>query len=307
MSKKLKANCKRILFTALVATFSLGAVAPINLKAEAISTNASAGMGSVKIKDTTITFNSVTEAAKGSIGFVINATLEKESGIPEEANSIYVIGKGKVTINGKQYEMQISGPGKFTKTSNTTAQIRLSAVPTSGKQPNVQVAKNVTPDVIKGNQVEITIKQVAYKKNIDAISEEFKELLKNVPVVKGVSIEQAGFGECKRWLKVKNTLPEKGLNIPIADGIGSVVDNIGFTDGKLQIRTKEKAGDLISLDYRDSNGKLQIDNDKEHVGENYIHVFNIKDAAALSKITLEICMMKGIACDQETQTVTCVF
>ena len=306
MNHHLNLNYKKVIFSLLAATCSLSIVAPTYLNATTINATTNANASSIKIKDTTLTFNSASAAPKGHIGFIINATLQRDSGIPATADAIFVHGEGKVTIDGKQYTIGISGPGKFQRISDTTAQVQLSAVPTIGKQPNTQIAKNVTPELIKGKNITITMTRVTYEKQNSTLTTQFMDQFKKAANVQGVSFEQAGLGELKGHLGgVKKTLPAGGLNIPIVEGGQSVLDNIGFVDGKLQIRVKESTNHSTFFALYNAAKKYMVDNG-DHVDNIYVHIYDIKDAATLAKCSIEADSSCTLATDTESKTVNCV-
>lgn len=308
MSKGLKANYKKAVVSLLIAIFSLNGIAPINpLRAETISNlPVSNEAGSVKIKDTTLTFNGFADAPKGSIGFIANITLERESGIPANTNSIFLGGGGTVTINNVPYEITFGGSHKFDKVSNTKAEMQVSVTATAGQGNKKQLAKNITPEILKGKSMSLKMSGISYYSKNTTVSEQLKEQLKKVSMVQGTSLDKAGLAMLKGSIKEKLVLPAKGLNIPIAEGSQSVVDNIGFVNGKLQIRTKDMNEEISEVHLIDSNGKAVSDKGGG-VNDIFNYIFDIKDTAALEKYTVKVTIDKEIASDRESKMITCVF
>ena len=282
MSKSLKVNCKKVLFSVLAATLSFGSITPANnIKAEAISTTTK----SVKVKDTTLTVNAI-KVDPATQKIVADVTFERQGGIPEDVQWISVEANATIKIDGKDYTLGFGGTDKLIRTSDTTVNGMVSIMPTIGQGKNTQVAKGLTGKKLSGKNIHLKVSRITYYKMFSDTTNEFKALINNVQSVKGVSVEKGGFSFLKGTVK-SNILPEKGLNIPILenDSDHETVDNIGFVDGKLQIRIN---GYLCNIDFVDAAGKKAETAGGGTDGKKYLQIYDIKDKKALSKYTVKV-------------------
>ena len=306
MSKNLKTNYKKILFSLLAAACSMNVVIPNYLNATTINTTAGAS-NVLKMGSSTITFGQI---AKDQSGFYVTATLDRQAGIPDNITSISLNVSGKnapIEINGKNYSVCFSAMfSPIKKVSNTQAQIKLHC---SFAGTNGLPTKSITPEMLKGKQVSLPLGELIYYNQATTISKDFSTLLSKVSNVQGISLKQAGFsflsGESS-FKALPLVLPSKNLNIPICDGSHSTIDNIGFVNGKLQIRTKVQMDEFLELKLLDSNGK-NLGISSGGVDGEMIFIYNIKDLAALAKCTPKVSGSKVSIFDQGEENLAFTF
>lgn len=293
-----KTSSKKALFGLMAATYLLGgvgAITPSYLNAATINQQAMTGK-SVKIKDTVLTFGEIKQDAKGLYAEI---TLDRVSGIPQDIKQISILNEqGKVQLNGKNYGVYISvRDNTLKRVSDTQLQGKVNLIMRSDQEKNI---KTITPQMLKGKTISISINEILYYANAASTGVEFEKLLKSVPKVQGVSLKATGFeflqGEAD--CKLKNVLPAKGLNVPICDGSQSTIDNIGFVDGALQIRMKDPANEFIELHAVDQAGK-KIKEIAAGEDSNFIYQYQIKDAATLVKCKFTVSGNKLVASDKE--------
>lgn len=236
----------------------------------------------VTIGDTTITFgNLYIEPEIGETA--IKVTIDRKNGFPKNADIVVPNGKGSVTIGGKKYDFTLSGMA-LQKVSNTRASGRFILGLQNWNEESEKVFKC---DKIKGNKLNLSISDLEYQGAITPVSNDFIELLKNVPVVTDVvKIPDV----VEKDLKIGGgVLPPKGLNISMVnDESQPLVDNIGFVAGKLQISLKKGKG-ICSVGFiNKSTGKKVEDTSSfgiSMVGEYKFRVYNIKDMKELANYT----------------------
>lgn len=307
MSTHLKKNYKKAIFSLLVAGCSVGAITPLSyLNAATVNDTVTADKASIQVNDTTITFNGMKDIKNGkNTSLAFDVTIDKTSGIPEKATQIDLEGKGTVTVNNKRYQLNFSN-ANLNKISNTqaTATITTWVIPA---EDNLQSSVSLNAAQVKGKSIEFQIEGVQYLNKITTLSEEFKAQLKNVSKVEGVSPKEAGVGYMKGTGKF---IPAKGLNIPILEGDNSILlDNIGFVNGKLALRTKRENGSSYILEFSNSKGKHLVETGYSTDTKNVtIDTWDaIKDMATLRTCTLKIDADVVVATDTEAKTITLVF
>lgn len=304
MSKRLKISCKKILAIFVAATFLSGTAVTNYLNATTISNTNNVGR-SVTIQGTTLSFGDIKKEGQG---LFVDVTVDRPMGIPDALVDADIrMQDGKVEMKGNIYEVSfyIGGANKLKKVSNIQMKGKMKLTVYSNV-PGVS-ANTITPEMLKEKNICMPIKEIVYFGKASTIGSAFNQVVKNISKVQGISLKEAGMellsGDSDN--KLKNVLPEKGLNIPICDGSRSVLDNIGFVDGKLQLRTKDPDMlEHIQISLVDQAGKpvKRIYGGQDGNG---IYQFKIKDAAALAKCKFKIeCGNKVIASDTEAKTFT---
>ena len=298
MSQSFKTKYGKVMFSLLVAGISMQAVMPNRLFAATLNVESNLGVEqSVKVNDTHIRFEGIESTAQGE--FVLNATLERSNGIPEGTSRISVYCKAEdIQINGKKYMIYIF-VDKYSKLSNTEVKLQMPIYiygEAGGK------VKNISLEQLNEAHLKLSVSAVKYYGEANEISQAFKEQLKKVTPVKGVSLKEGGFALLKGEKGFEgNILPEKGLNIPIVEGSSSTIDNIGFINGKLQIRTKEKDSEAFEISVVNSNGK-EIGRCGGGDDKAFIWIYDLKDAAALTQCTFKVEGDKLLVSDKEAQS-----
>ena len=305
MSKIISRKVKRMMVTLLVATSAVGTISPMNqLYAATDSISINQGENSVKVKDTTLTFNGFKQGEHGVINTEV--VLERASGIPENVNEIWIVGEGIVTINGTKYSLDLSFSKKVERISDTRLKADIKTRVSKKEGKTIKQVTEATAEKLKGQKIEFTIEEVGYYVEKSTIDPQFLEALKNVTNVQGVEPKNAGFAELegdpnhKSIFDGMKVLPPKGLNIPIIQGENNVIDNIGFVNGQLQLRTVEK-GECCNIQFIDSKGQKVPLSACGGVGDTGCSIFDIKDAETLQTLTPKVSMQKRIITDEETK------
>lgn len=278
MSKRLMMNCKKVALYLLVGAGSLGGITPITspLHAAVVSEKAAANE-KVTIGDTTITFGKLKNMQDmGEVA--IEVVVERKGGFPKNAEVIYPQGKGSVTIDGKLFKFSLTG-SEMEKLSDTKAKGRFILLLEDWEQG---VEKTFNYNKLKGKKIDIEINDIDYEGAVTPISEEFVELLKDVPVVTDVI-------KPKYNTEIGGFLPVKNLNVPIVDIDNiSLVDNIGFVNGMLQVTMKmEKDKDwcLIGFKNKTTGKELEWTPMTGSDDGRIVATFKIKDMAQLANYT----------------------
>ena len=282
MSKQIRANCKKVLLSLIVGAGTIGAMTPVTyLNAATAAQAATTGQQSVKIKDITVTINSIVDDA--------------------EYNLVAIKGKGTVKIDGKDYNINLDSMENLVRVSDKQVQVKVPLTVTTGTKDSEKYVRDFKASQLKGKAITFTIDSVEYRQEKTTMSDQLKKFLTNVPKVQGVTAKEAG---APSFVKSK-VLPNKGLNIPLAQGDKSItVDNMGFVDGKLQVIFARTEGAIGRIDIIDSKGNNVIGSSFD-IGKNDIEVYDsIKDAAALKKCKVEVVVYAPVANDKETQTFT---
>ena len=301
MSKQIRANCKKVLLSLIVGAGTIGAMTPVTyLNAATAAQAATTGQQSVKIKDTTVTINSIVDDAEYNMA-VANITLDRANGIAKGANLVAIKGKGTVKIDGKDYNINLDSMENLVRVSDKQVQVKVPLTVTTGTKDSEKYVRDFKASQLKGKAITFTIDSVEYRQEKTTMSDQLKKFLTNVPKVQGVTAKEAG---APSFVKSK-VLPNKGLNIPLAQGDQSItVDNMGFVDGKLQVIFARTEGAIGRIDIIDSKGNNVIGSSFD-IGKNDIEVYDsIKDAAALKKCKVEVVVYAPVANDKETQTFT---
>lgn len=310
MNKNLVLNLKKVVFSLFAVTCCVGTMISTTslyaaTKNETVSTN------TVTIGDTTLTFNGVKEAPKGSIGFLVDVTIDKASGLPKEANYISLKGSGQVKINDTVYNLSLGSSKSFERISETQAHAEIFVVTTKGSKANTEAQKDMKLDLLKGKNINFNISKITYVALLHDVNPDFNELLKNVPCVQATPIEKSDLKMLKGEIKgMTNVLPSKGLNIPMAPNSSSIVDNIGFHDGILEIRVVENFDDnkyFTEINLVNSKGKAAESAGSCGLNEIMVYRFKIKDAATLAQYEVKATTYKSLGEDKETKVVSCVF
>ena len=299
MSQSFKTKYGKVMFSILVAGISMQVVMPNHLFAATLNLESNVGVErSVKINDTNVRFDKIESTAKGEL--ILNATLERSNGIPEGTSRIDVDCEVQdIEINGKKYMIHIGLAHKYNKLSDTQVKLQMPIYIYSEAGGR---AKNISLEQLNAAHLKLSISEVKYYSKVNEISQSFKEQLKSVPQVKGVSLKEGGFALFKGEKGFEgNILPEKGLNIPIAEGSSSTIDNIGFINGKLQIRRKDKDIEAIEISIINSAGKT-IGRCGGGDGDSFIWIYDLKDAAALAQCTLKVKGSKLLVSDKEAHS-----
>ena len=299
MSQSFKTKYGKVMFSLLVAGISMQAVMPIRLLATTLNLESNLGVEqSVKVNDTHIRFEGIESTAQGE--FVLNATLERSNGIPKETSRIDVDCMVQdIEINGKKYMIYIGFVDKYSKLSDTQVKLQM---PIYIYGEDGGKIKNISLEQLNAAHLKLSVSAVKYYGEANEISQAFKEQLKKVTPVKGVSLKEGGFALLKGEKGFEgNILPEKGLNIPIVEGSSSTIDNMGFINGKLQIRTKWKDGETFEISAINSNEKA-IGRCGGGDSDAYIRIYDLKDAAALAQCTFKVEGDKLLVSDKETQS-----
>lgn len=306
MSKHLKENYKKLVYSVLAAACVGGTVLSVNhLSATTVSHNTTSVMNearnSIKVKDTVITFEGFTNTPDQFLE--LNVKINRASGIPEKATQVSLDAEAIVTINGKQYDLTI-GSGDLSKISNTEAKARLSVMVSTGKGDSWGTIDNFSATQLKDKTIDLKIKEVKYETVIKEVSEEFKEQLKKVSAVNGVDPAEAGVSFMKGAGKM---IASKGLNIPVLKGDSTItLDNIGFLNNKLQLRINEPNGSFCFLIITDSVGNYKVGSSyslDESKGSIIIYD-QITSQAILDNCKVKVEAAVAVASDQETKSMT---
>lgn len=298
MSQNFKTKCGKLMLSLLVAGISMQAIMPTSLLATTLNVESNLGVKqSVKVNESNIKFEGIESTAQGE--FILNATLERSSGIPKGTSRIDVNCEAQdIEIGGKKYMIYIF-VNKYNKLSDTEVKLQMPIyiyAEAGGK------VKNISLEQLNAAHLKLSVSAVRYYAKANEISQSFKEQLKKVTQVKGVSLKEGGFELLKGEKGFEgNILPEKGLNIPIAEGSSSTIDNIGFINGKLQIRTKEKDGEGFEISAVNSNGK-SVGRCGGGDDKAFISIYDLKDAAALAQCTFKVDGDKLLVSDKEAQS-----
>lgn len=276
MSKRLMMNCKKIALYLLVGAGALGTITPITSPLHAAVVSEKAAINEkVTIGDTTITFGKL-KNMQDTREIAIEVVVERKGGFPKNAEVVYPQGKGTVTIDGKLFKFSLTG-SEMEKLSDTKAKGRFILLLDNWKQG---VEKTFNYNKLKGKKIDIEINDIVYKGAVAQISEEFVELLKNVPVVTDVI-------KSERNKEIEGFLPVKDLNVPIVDIENkSLVDNIGFVNGTLQVTMKrDKECCLIGFKNKTTGKELEWTPMTSSDDGRIVAIFKIKDMAELTKYT----------------------
>lgn len=306
MSKQLKSRCKQVIFSVGAAVFLFNqAYGPSYLYAATVNANVSNTTNVVQIKDTTLTLKGMTDDPKTKTP-VINAVVERASGLPDQAKNMKIDSEGKVTINGKSYDVRLYVI-RFEKLSNTQANIQI-GINFMGKENGVyQPIKGITAASLKNVPMEMSIKEIQYSRDLDKLSEQFKAQLKKATTIEGVTGEQAGMGFMN---KGGCFIGQAGMNIPVFEGNQDIIlDNIGFVKGRLMLRTEEKNDSFLMLEMQNAAGQYITETGvglSNKAGT--IHIYDaIKDATTLNKCKISAMGTVIIESDKETKVLNCKF
>lgn len=301
---------KKFVFGLVITICCLEVMVPTTFLLAAVSEK-SVKNNTVSIKDTALTFNQLKEAPKGSVGVYLDVTLDKADGIPRDTNYIDIKGSGKVNINGKEYTLALDSSRSFEIISDTQAHALIYAKVITESQGYMVPCKDVEVKLFKGKNMEFRIWELTYEQLINEVNPDFLQALKNASNVQPISLENSDLKIFQGQIKgMTNTLPSKGLNIPITPGGTSRVDNIGFHDGILEIRVIEAKGKnkaVTGMKLVDSQGKSATSAGGCNVDNIRIYRYAIKDATELAKYEVKATTYKQLAIDKETKLVTCVF
>ena len=127
MNKKLVMHLKKVMFSIVMGTSVLGAVMPsVNLYAATTAATEAKQVGTVSIKDVTLTAHDITPGEyEGS--FNISMTMEKTSGIPKNTAYMLIDASADVEIEGKKIEFRLGKAEITKKVSDTQAELSVFA------------------------------------------------------------------------------------------------------------------------------------------------------------------------------------
>lgn len=278
MSKRLMMNCKKVALYLLVGAGSLGVITPITSPLHAaVVSEKTATNEKVTIGDTTITFGKLKNMQDmGEVA--VEIVVERKGGFPKNSEVVYPQGKGSVTIDGKLFKFSLTG-SEMEKVSDTKAKGRFILLLDDWERG---VEKTFNYNKLKGKKIDIEINDIVYEGAVTPISEKFVELLKDVPVVTDVI-------KPKYNPEIEGFLPVKDLNVPIVDIENrSLVDNIGFVNGTLQVTMKREEGKewcLIGFKNKTTGKELEWTPMTGSDDGRIVATFKIKDMAELTKYT----------------------
>lgn len=295
MSQIIRNHVKKASFTVAAAIIlTAGAMAPFGyLKAETVNTVTQDSKPGMKIGDTTVIFNGVKEAPKGHTGFIMTLTIERAKGIPVEANSMMLFGRGSVVIKGKKYAIDLGGSTDYKRISDTMVKADISVIPIENVEKDPVPTKDITPTTLKGQKVDFEMNMIKFSCEKSTYTEEFANLLKDVKTMTGVPVVISEKEKALPHVEVKNRLPKKGLNVLLTEGSNIVVDNIGFIDNELQIACTSNKDEFCIIDFVDQNGK-DIESRTRSSEEEELNIYKIKDMATLSKCKVKVETVKKV-------------
>lgn len=292
---------------------------------QAAPIQATASTGTVRIKDSILTITGISKTNYNG-KYLIHFTLQNEHALPNELNSVGLTGKIDFDVNGKKYQLIMWGaPNDIEKVSDNTVKGKAYAECSldGGKHlSDVQLA------TIKGKNATLTIDQITYMHSTNLYNYDLLGYLKTAPAAKSVAFSEsdieidydriiadapsaemkASFKEMKaKELKTRprNVLPSKGLNLEVLSGSKKLsIDNIGFVDEKLHIRSS--FGSMPSELWILNASGFSIEYYSEFLGKKdkcfQYMVYNVKDLEELSKCSIECMDHKTLQVDKQTQS-----
>lgn len=317
MSKNIRNQATKlaVLFATSIA-LSSGVMGPLTyLKATTVNAATSVNNAPVTIGETTLTFNGIKLGESDDFGttLLIDATFERAKGIPAETTDMWMHGKGKVTINSKQYNLDLSSVKNIERISDTKVKAQIAAVPSYGNGADSKLTKDITPEVLKGQKIDFTIDYIDFSTTYNKMTKELSDLLKNIQVVQGVAPNEGNVSSLGNMTEaerkadkvpdIRRVLPKKGLGVQLVEGSNETIDNIGFVDGRLQIRTNGRG----YVSFKDANGKPI-----QYVGfgldtNGSLDIYEIKDLAALSKCSIQASVTKHLVTEDEEKSFSVTF
>ena len=303
MNKKLVMHLKKVMFSIVMGTSVLGATIPsANLYAATTAATKTKQMGTVSIKDVTLTAHDITPA-KNEGEFKISMTMEKTSGIPKNVAYMLINASTDLEIGGKKKVEFILDQAEITKkVSDTQVELSVYAFAMVRDKDNNILQQQITLDQLKGKTIDFKLDSITYYAEYTEPTPEFKEQFKKVSKLEGVTAAQTNIGldqEDIQYIGGAKLLPHGGLNIPAISGNTVLLDNIGFVDGKLVVRIEHAKGEFFQFGLVDEAGKFAKTAGYFGTEIGGIYRYEIGDLETLAQYTPTLKLDKEVAKDEE--------
>lgn len=303
MNKRLMKNLKKVMLGIVIGASSLTTIIPGGYVFAATTNIMEQKAASVKIKDVTLTAKDIVPGEYDG-SFIINMDMEKASGFPAQMKDMLTTGKANVEIGGKKIELMLAHTTVTKKISNTQAEV---AVYVFAMKPKGGICEDIKLDQLKGKEINFNIESITYFTEYTTLTPEFLEQFKKVSEVKGVTVAKADIGVDQEDLPYIDenlkVLPHGGLAIPAIEGTTVVLDNIGFVDGKLNVRLEMGKEDecchFYMIDNQEKNSRFGAVLFGYCGQKASAYCYNIPDMTALANYTPTIDLTREIAKDEE--------
>ena len=321
MSRTLISQIKKVMVSVVAVTMMVGNVGSLCMPLQA-TTNAAVPKG----QGTKITVQSFKEQ-NGKMSLTL--VLERSAGIPNGASHVdFKNGKIDFSIDGKQYEFgMLVSETKLEKLSNTKAKLTIPGICL------IKGGSNVFMDQFKGKKATFTIGDIEYLKQYTTLDPRFISTVKKAVAEQGVEFAKGNLTvdydtaiqaaeakndkreverltikkECEAESRPSKVLTAKGEKVPVVKGYtGCTLDHAGFVDGKLHLRLNSDQNTWFNLmisaggaaGMKNDTGCYTLVDQKNHT--TYL-VYNLKDAAAVSKSDFKIDLTQTLATDTVSQ------